>query len=896
MLNDENETPLLAEAGSENTSVSGKETNENYPPAEQKANDTCEPPKPNPEATVAFLRNAFGGEAVTLTAILSDPEKQPNNWPKRGAKTVTRTLLNESDVAKWAEGAAMGEVNVYFTPNVLEGSHDNKPKKTDIKAARWLHCDCDPRAGEDISEEQKRILSEIRNLKILPTVVVFTGGGYQCLWRLAPDVPVASDADIAAVEGRNIWLGKKFTLADNTHNIDRILRLPGTVNYPDERKKKKGRVAALAYVVEELTDWTRTYRLEDIPHEPMPSNPTPPTTTATTKPSVSDISPEAVESLEVLAKWKVPQAVCDVIASGKGENHPSRSEAVFYVACQLVRRNVPDAVTLGILLNPSFGISESVLEFKGKAEAYARRQVEQAKEATDTDIIVQDGDLIPILTKAEQSLMSANTPIYQRGEILARTVFLEKTTSDDGVRRSAGATILADVEPKWLVEQLARAGTWLKRNTKGDLLPTDPKEKYAQHLIGRKGEWPYRKLRAVTHTPTLRQDGSVLQTEGYDEASCLLYIPAGVNFAPIPDQPTREDAIAALATLKKPFSQFPFMGEASRSVILAAVLTGLIRPSVRTSPMFCLDAPTAGTGKSLLAEMVGLIVTGNVPAMMSQGKNEEEDEKRLSTVLRGGDPVIVVDNCESEVKGDFLCSMLTQELVQARILGKSEMVRLPNNSIVLATGNNLAIAGDMCRRVLICRIDANVERPDARQFTFDARQMVREQRPELVVAGLTILRAYIAAGKPNPLPKMGSFEEWGLIREALVWLGAGDPYETTKAALEHDPRKNELVELLAAWHACFKDKPITLAQIDHIRHSGKPHTEQLAILHRLLTELGGKTFFNAKSIGHKLRRHLERVVGGMVLRREEHAHGAKWSVVKAGDTKQATLPLGEQKE
>jgi hypothetical protein len=54
MFNDENETPLLAEAGSENTNVSGKETNKIYPPAEQKANDTCEPPKPN----IVFLPSA----------------------------------------------------------------------------------------------------------------------------------------------------------------------------------------------------------------------------------------------------------------------------------------------------------------------------------------------------------------------------------------------------------------------------------------------------------------------------------------------------------------------------------------------------------------------------------------------------------------------------------------------------------------------------------------------------------------------------------------------------------------------------------------------------------------------------------------------------------------------
>jgi hypothetical protein len=212
----------------------------------------------------------------------------------------------------------------------------------------------------------------------------------------------------------------------------------------------------------------------------------------------------------------------------------------------------------------------------------------------------------------------------------------------------------------------------------------------------------------------------------------------------------------------------------------------------------------------------------------------------------------------------------------------------------------------MCRRVLICRIDAQQERPDARQFIFDARQMVRDNRANLVAAGLTILRAYIVAGKPNPMPQIGSFEEWNLIREALVWLGAGDPYETSQAALEHDPRKNELVELLSAWHDCFGNTSITLAEIgekykvesawDRDTYSKNPPNDKLSHLHRLLTEMGGRNTFNAKSIGHRLRRHVERVVSGMVLRYEKDSHGARWSVYKVSDvTKSGTdLPNGDE--
>jgi hypothetical protein len=898
MYNDDDEkTPPLAEAGFENADVSDKETSEFYPQEIVSTSDICAEPKANPQAALAFLQSIYPNSPVTITAILSDPNQRPANWPRDAGKTFTRTLTDGLTLKEWVASAADAGVNLYYTANVLVGNHTKKPEKKDIVAAKCLYCDIDPRVGEPVEDEQRRILAEVRSFSPSPTAVVFSGGGYQCLWRLNPEVPISGENDIAAIESRNRWLQSKFFYADNTQNIDRLLRLPGSINHPDERKKKKGRKAALAYVVAELTDWSRTYSLGDIPQQ-LPSNAGLKNALIASDKTLDDIIPKRLESLNSLVDgWDIPKAVSEIIVSGKAAKHPSRSEAVFFVVCQLVRYGVPDPITLGILLDPRFGISESILEHKNKAEAYAKRQVERAKESVACDIVVEDGDLIRIIAQAEQALLRANAPIFKRGEMLTRTAVLEKKQRDDGVQRDAGATILLEVRAKWLVEQMAQSADWYKRKNK-KLVPTDPVEKYAYHLIERNGDWPYRNLRAITHTPTLREDGSVLQTEGYDAASWLLYQPNGVTFPTIPNNPTREDAANALALLQKPFAEFPFVSEASRSVILAAVLTGLIRPSLRTSPMFCIDAPTAGTGKSLLAEMVGLIVTGNIPAMMSQGKNEEEDEKRLSTVLRVGDPVIVIDNCEGELRGVFLCSMLTQELVQARILGKSEMVRLPNNSIVMATGNNITVAGDMCRRVLLCRIDAKEERPDGRQFTFDARQMVREQRPALVAAGLIILRAYIAAGKPNKMPVVGSFEDWNLVREALVWLGAGDPYETSREAMEHDPRKNELLEMLAAWHDCFKDKPQTLAAIGDMyaaTYGSKPN-EKIAHLYRLLTDISGRPIFNTKSVGSRLRRHVGRVVGGMMLRCEKNDHGAKWSVVRLADTAQYKLPLNQDKE
>jgi hypothetical protein len=374
--NDENKTPPLAEAGLNETMISGQETSSLYPNDGDAAN-TIRPVQPDLGIACDFLQRLFPDGMVTLTAIPSDPAKLPAKWPK-GAKTLTRTLQNTDDLQGWLENAHANALNVYYTANQLAGKHSKKPNKTDFKAALRFHCDCDPRAGENLEAEQQRILEDIRKHPIPPTAVVFSGGGYQCLWELVEPFALTSPADILAAENRNRWLGQQFLSADNTQNIDRILRLPGSVNHPDAKKLKKGRVAALAYVVEELTDWNRRYRLEDIPESP------PPTATgmlpdAKTR-NLEALAPKAISEVQELDTWNVAPKLREWIVSGQATHHPSRSETVFAVVCGLLHHGVPDDVVLGIILDKRYRISESVLE-KPHPLKYALRQLHRAATA-----------------------------------------------------------------------------------------------------------------------------------------------------------------------------------------------------------------------------------------------------------------------------------------------------------------------------------------------------------------------------------------------------------------------------------------------------------------------------------------------------------------------------------
>jgi hypothetical protein len=230
-------------------------------------------------------------------------------------------------------------------------------------------------------------------------------------------------------------------------------------------------------------------------------------------------------------------------------------------------------------------------------------------------------------------------------------------------------------------------------------------------------------------------------------------------------------------------------------------------------PLHGIDAPTAGTGKSLAAKLAAIIATGTSPVAMNQGADPEEDEKRLSVVLNQGDPVILIDNCEQPITGAFLCMMLTEEQVQARILGLSEGRLLPNNALVVANGNNLIFANDVVRRSLRCRLDANVEHPEDRVFDFDVIEEVRRQRHRLVIAALTVLRAYRLAKPDLKLRPMGDFRDYEWIRGALVWLGHVDPIESQRDLFAHDPTKNNLAAVLQSWDNAYGKRRITVAEL-----------------------------------------------------------------------------------
>lgn len=495
------------------------------------------------------------------------------------------------------------------------------------------------------------------------------------------------------------------------------------------------------------------------------------------------------------------------------------------------------------------------------------------------------GELHVLASKGERALIAASSPFYARAAQLVRPI-VDDLPAAHGRRTKVAR--LTEVSAATVLDHLSRCADWVKFDGRRKrLTPVDPPRDVAATILSRDGEWQFPRLAGVITTPTMRPDGSILSAPGYDaETQLLLMDPPALP--EIPDHPSRDDALAALDLLDGLLSEFPFVDLASRSVALSGLITPVVRGAMQVAPMHVTSAPVAGSGKSYIIDLAAAISIGQRAPVIAAGRDEAETEKRLVSALLAGQPIISIDNVNGDLGGDFLCQMIERPIVEPRILGVSRSARIESRATTFATGNNIRLVGDMTRRVVLCSLDPNMERPELRAFCASPFDLVLADRGKYIAAALTVARAYVMAGYPGRLRALASFEDWSrIVRSALVWLGRPDPVETMEAARADDPTTASLRTLLGAWYDAAGSSEKTTAKIVEIAKERDPHSNQirpdfLSALADIAGERNGE--INSRRLGRWLGSHRGRIVDGMkfVDAFSTHAKQKVWSVVKVG--------------
>lgn len=316
---------------------------------------------------------------------------------------------------------------------------------------------------------------------------------------------------------------------------------------------------------------------------------------------------------------------------------------------------------------------------------------------------------------------------------------------------------------------IAEAALCVSINAKGDANPGWPDDKSMKAVLSRASH--FAPLERISQVPFVRPDGSISQTPGYDESTnTYLVLDESVQAIQVPDEPTTEDVQSAVKLLCEEWlgDLFAIMPEPEdRANCIAMMLTPLIRGLVPLAPLAVVDGLQAGVGKNLVSDCLSIFATGQVAKPLPYSREDDENRKVITSEFRSGTELMVFDEAHT-IEGAHLARSITSITYSDRILGVSSMIEFPNRVTWVALGNNVAVNGDLSRRVYRIRLAPSFANPQDRDVSGyrhpDLKGWTREHRAELIAAALTLIRAWFVDPERKESEagrRFGSFEPWG---------------------------------------------------------------------------------------------------------------------------------------
>lgn len=308
-------------------------------------------------ASIKGFLAQVGGEAIHLVAI-----------PAEGGPTKGRWFGEDAaGAAAWAAERNEAGDNLYWSPNAVRPGLNKKARKADVAVVRYAHVDIDPPRG-DAAFDKAAEVTALCAAELPPSVIVDSGGGVQALWRL--DGETVSPAD---VEGINRFLIARFGGDPACWNVDRVLRVAGTVNHPTAKKRAAGRVP----VVASLLDSTGAPSAVEALRRAYGAVPMPERAVATPVAALGGVA-TSLAALGLTADDPLHALLTDP----PGED---RSADTFAAACDMHRRSMTVEQIAAVLLDAELPISAHCLA-QADPERAACRAIERAQAAVAEDV------------------------------------------------------------------------------------------------------------------------------------------------------------------------------------------------------------------------------------------------------------------------------------------------------------------------------------------------------------------------------------------------------------------------------------------------------------------------------------------------------------------------------
>jgi hypothetical protein len=285
---------------------------------------------------------------IHLVAIVPDGPTQGRNFGS-----------DAQAAQEWASDQNAQGKNIYWTVNCARPNLHKKPSKKDIIDVRYAHIDIDP-PKDGSSFDKEAVISKLSSAPIQPSFTIWSGNGVQAFWRVN---------GISHEQGETINRGliSYFGGDVGTHNIDRLMRVPGFTNYPNKKKRDQGRVAVEAYFIQEDDGSESSYDELALAYPYV------------ARPAVERGNISPTDEVKLLTSADVPATLAHLIDQPKGED---RSADTLKFACEALRTGLTPEQVLGILLNQDNAIAAHCVGQRNAMRA-ACRAVDKALKEPD---------------------------------------------------------------------------------------------------------------------------------------------------------------------------------------------------------------------------------------------------------------------------------------------------------------------------------------------------------------------------------------------------------------------------------------------------------------------------------------------------------------------------------
>ena len=419
-------------------------------------------------------------------------------------------------------------------------------------------------------------------------------------------------------------------------------------------------------------------------------------------------------------------------------------------------------------------------------------------------ITVSNGRLHNVVDESEQVLADKGRYFSSGGGIVS--VHVDAVT---------GAASTMPVSQHMLAYELSSAVQYQRLKSDGDTTIIDPPSRPLGVLNDRREFKHLKQIDGVASQPYLRPDGSLCSKSGYDGAT-RIFCQYDQRKYSIPESPSKQDAHAALSRISALLDEFEFKEQCDLSAAVSGTLTASTRVTFTTAPFVFAQAHVPGSGKTYLQCLISLFATAGDTLRMPYPINNDECQKMLLSAYLRSPPVIEFDNLTTDLFAhSSMCTALTSSTITGRVLGESKTADVSTRSTHIGSGNNVGPIDDMLRRTLVTRLHPTRDDPQNRTFKTNTRQLLADNRESYVSDALTIIRAYIVAGRPAAhVPAIAGFDDWAdSCRQPLIWLGLPDPCKAMIQSASDNPAKVLEKAIIDMLYEQFKARPFTVRKL-----------------------------------------------------------------------------------